>query len=114
MAAGALAVGPAAREQLAADAAALQGLGHPEEREAPDALADSASADALDAAVALGHPGSAGIGAQQMADARVLARRAHGLELAVEGRVEDLGADAVGVDHVLVAHGADVDLGTQQ
>ena len=58
VAAGALAVGPAAREQLAADAAALQRLGHSEEREAPDPLADEREPDALDAAVAARPPSS--------------------------------------------------------
>ena len=56
------AVRPAAREQLATDAGALQLLRDTEEREAPDALADQREPAAGYAPVVLGHPAAAGIG----------------------------------------------------
>ena len=105
------AVLPAAREQLAADAAcpaAPRATPKSEKPQTPSRI--SASADAGDAAVVLGHPAAAGIGLEQMADARVLAGRPHGLVLAREGRVEHVEAHAVGADHVLVAHRADDDV----
>ena len=104
------AVVPAAREQLAADAAALQRLATPKSEKPQTPSRISASPTPSTRPSLLGHPAAAGIGVEQMADARVLARRPHGLRLARERRVEDLEAHAVGVDHVLVAHGADDDV----